>query len=202
MIAALVPAAGQSRRMGEPKLLLPIAGQPLIARVVAALRMGGAAPVVVVAPPPDEPGAEAIAAAAAAEGAAVVVPTTPTLDMHATVELGLAWLAAQPGARPEALLLVPGDSPGISPGLVATVLDFARKHPTSIVVPTFQRRRGHPVCMPWSMALKIPGLPAGKGINSLLIAEADKVVEIPLESPLVLSDLDTPEDYKKYENLL
>ena len=47
-VAAIVPAAGLSTRMGRPKLLLPFGGEPLIVRVVNALRQGGAAPVVVV----------------------------------------------------------------------------------------------------------------------------------------------------------
>ena len=41
--------------MGRPKLLLPFEGQPLIGRVITALRQGGAEPVVVVTPPPDAP---------------------------------------------------------------------------------------------------------------------------------------------------
>ena len=44
MIAAVVPAAGHSQRMGRPKLILPIGGQTVIARVVSALRDGGASP--------------------------------------------------------------------------------------------------------------------------------------------------------------
>ena len=56
-IAAIVPAAGRSERMGRPKLILPIGGATVIARVVAALRQGGAEPVVVVAPPAEAPGA-------------------------------------------------------------------------------------------------------------------------------------------------
>ena len=54
-IPAIVPAAGKSRRMGQPKMLLPFGGQPLIGRVVRALLEGGAEPVIVVAPRPMRP---------------------------------------------------------------------------------------------------------------------------------------------------
>ena len=64
MIAAVVPAAGRSARMGRAKLLLPIDGTTIIARVVTALRRGGADRVIVVAPPADAPEGPAIAAEA------------------------------------------------------------------------------------------------------------------------------------------
>src|SRR5215471_3453560 len=57
MIAAVVPAAGRSSRMGRPKLLLDFEGESLIRRVVTALRGGGADRIVVV-PPVDSPEAE------------------------------------------------------------------------------------------------------------------------------------------------
>ena len=61
MIAAVVPAAGKSERMGRPKLILPIDGETLIARVVSRLRAGGVVYTVVVAPPLDAPGAAILA---------------------------------------------------------------------------------------------------------------------------------------------
>src|SRR3954467_2079355 len=108
MIAALVPAAGRSERMGRPKLILPIGGVPLIARVVAALRSGGPDPVVVVAPPPDAPGGAGAArpagpagpgeraCAPTAQGGRVVFSPEPTADMRASVVLGLDHLASGP----------------------------------------------------------------------------------------------------------
>src|SRR5215468_2464915 len=61
-VAAIVPAAGRSVRMGRPKLVLTIGGQTVLARVVKALRAGGAGRVVVVAPPADSDEGPAIAA--------------------------------------------------------------------------------------------------------------------------------------------
>ncbi len=68
MIAAVVPAAGRSERMGRPKLTLPIQGRPMIALVVSALRLGGVEMVVVVTPPVDAEETAAIAAAARSAG--------------------------------------------------------------------------------------------------------------------------------------
>jgi molybdenum cofactor cytidylyltransferase len=87
MIAALVPAAGASVRMGRPKLLFEFDGQALISRVVSALSAGGAARVVVIAPPADSPEGPAIAALARGAGAEVVVPRTRPAEMRQSIEL-------------------------------------------------------------------------------------------------------------------
>ena len=51
MIYAVVPAAGRSRRMGQPKLLLGMGGQTVIEHVITALREGGVDRVLVVIGP-------------------------------------------------------------------------------------------------------------------------------------------------------
>jgi molybdenum cofactor cytidylyltransferase len=198
MIVALVPAAGQSRRMGQPKLLLPVGGKTLIAHVVTALRQGGADIVLVVAPPPDEPGAAGIQREAAGQGATVIAPPAPTTDMRATIEVGLDWLKRQPGRAPASLLLAPADSPGMTSQLVSQVIDQARAHPGAIVIPTFDGERGHPLFMPWQVATQIPDLPAGTGVNALLADPSQQVHPFEVQEPGTLADLDTPEDYRRW----
>jgi molybdenum cofactor cytidylyltransferase len=195
-VAAIVPAAGRSERMGRPKLILPIGGMAVIARVVAALRQGGADPVVVVAAPADAPGGSVLADEAARLGARVVVPPGPTADMRASIELGLDALdgASPPGA----LLLAPGDSPGISPEAVARLIARFGADRPAIVVPTCAGRRGHPVLLRWDVALRIRRLPAGVGVNAVLAAGAEEVVALELGDPGTLADLDTPEDYRRW----
>jgi molybdenum cofactor cytidylyltransferase len=195
MIAAIVPAAGQSRRMGRPKLILPVRGIPLIARVVAALRDGGADRVVVVAPSKLEPGAMALIGAVEAEGAEVVVPDRPTLDMRASVELGLIHLSE--GPEPAALLITPGDIPGLTRDAVSRVITAWLESPERIVVPEYQGRRGHPLLLPWPLATRIPGLPPGLGVNALLGDLANSIVEVAIDDPDLSEDLDTPEDYRR-----
>lgn len=195
-VAAIVPAAGASRRMGRPKLILPIGGVAVIARVVAALQRGGAEPVVVVAPPADAPGASTLADEAARLGAHVVVPPGPTADMRASIELGLAALDRDPA--PDALLLAPGDSPGLSPETVARLIERFRAGRPPIVVPSCAGRRGHPVLLRWDVACRIRLLPAGVGVNALLNTHAAEAVALELGDPATLADLDTPEDYRRW----
>jgi molybdenum cofactor cytidylyltransferase len=195
MIPAIVPAAGRSARMGQPKLVLPIEGQPLIGKVVHALREGGAGPIVVVAPAEMIAGAQDVADAAERAGAQVIIPRFPPPEMRCSVELGLDWLE-QHGA-PEAFLLAPGDSAGISAELVRLVLAALQAQPGSIIVPTHAGKRGHPVLFPWTMTATIRALPEHVGINTLMTGHAPvHLFETPHAG--ALQDIDTPEDYRTW----
>ena len=196
MIAAIVPAAGRSGRMGRPKLILPVGGIPLIARVVAALRDGGADRIIVVAPPTLEPGADALREAAEAQGAEVVVPDRPTFDMRASVELGLSHLFD--GPKPSALLLTPGDLPGLGRDAVARVIGASIGSPGRIVAPRCLGKRGHPLLLPWPLALEIPRLPPGVGVNALLSDHADAIDFVTIDDADLLDDLDTSDDYRRW----
>jgi CTP:molybdopterin cytidylyltransferase MocA len=113
--------------MGRPKLLVPIQGQALLARVVTALREGGVTRVIVVAPPESAAPAAALAAIARRAGAEVVVPESPPPEMRDSIELGLETLSL--GPPPRHVLFCPGDSPGITRELVARLLDCAARLP-------------------------------------------------------------------------
>jgi molybdenum cofactor cytidylyltransferase len=196
MIATIVPAAGRSERMGRPKLILAIDGLTVIARVVHALRQGGAEPVVVITPPRDAPGAGILIEEADRAGAVVVIAAVRPADMRASFELGLARLEASP--CPSAVMLVPADSPGITPTLVAQLARQAGAMPQAILIPTYRGKRGHPIVLPWSLALKSRKLPEGVGLNALVALHASEVVEVEVAEPGTLDDLDTPEDYQRW----
>ncbi len=196
MIAAVVPAAGRSERMGRPKLILPLGEDTVIARVIRALREGGAETIVVVVPPAEFPGAAVLADEATRAGAVVVVAESATADMRASVELGLDHLRR--GHAPATVLLAPGDSPGITPGLVRDVIAGATAEPGSIVVPMCRGRRGHPLALPWDLAAEVRDLPTGTGVNALLAVRADRVVMLEVDDPGTTADLDTPEDYRAW----
>jgi molybdenum cofactor cytidylyltransferase len=198
MIAAIVPAAGRSERMGRPKLTLPVGDTTVIAHVIRALRRGGAEPVLVVVPPPDARGAAALVVEAERAGATVVTPTQRPADMRGSVELGLNHLGRT--TAPATVLIAPGDCVGITTDLVSWIVKLSRAEPGSIIVPTFQGRRGHPIALPWDLAGEIRKLPEGIGINSLLALRANLVYELASQESGALADLNTPDDYQRWVN--
>src|SRR3954447_6428415 len=73
---AIVPAAGNSARMGTPKLLLPLAGRPLIAHVIEAWERSSVDRIVVVIRPDDKALAEAVKSNVQSPISKVDVPAT------------------------------------------------------------------------------------------------------------------------------
>jgi molybdenum cofactor cytidylyltransferase len=197
MIAALVPAAGCSARMGRPKLLFEFNGQSLIGLVVSALRSGGAECVVVVAPPCDAAEGPAVAAEARRAGAEVIVPRTRPGEMRESIELGLERLARND--TPQSVLLTPGDYPGINAEIVGQLVQYRTRMPDRIVIPSHNGRRGHPIVLPWAIAAQVPSLPRGAGVNALVAQNGDIVVELEVASPEIVYDLDTPADLQHWE---
>jgi molybdenum cofactor cytidylyltransferase len=196
MIAAIVPAAGRSARMGRPKLLLPIGGRSVIARVIAALREGGADPIVMVVAPAAIDGAAALAAEAKQGGACVVSADPAPPDMRASAERGLDRIGQ--GPAPSILLLAPGDSPGIDADLVGRLVALARATPGAIVIPSSGGRRGHPIALPWALAAEIRDLPDDAGINPLVARHSASVIELDVSHADAIADLDTPDDYRRW----
>jgi molybdenum cofactor cytidylyltransferase len=195
MIFAVVPAGGKSTRMGRPKLELPYRGRTVLECVLDALHRGGCDETLVVL------GSQAARLEPLARGcgAHVCVLEHDTPDMRATVEIGLCWLERR--FRPsdtDAWLLAPADQPTLDATVVAAVCRAWRDRPDcSIVVPTFAGKRGHPALLSWTHMSEIRAHTPGEGLNNYLRRHAAQTLEIPLENPSVVADLDTPEDYAR-----
>ncbi|MGB2609262.1 MAG: NTP transferase domain-containing protein [Isosphaeraceae bacterium] len=199
-IPAIVPAAGKSRRMGRPKPLLPFDGQPLIGRVVSALRLGGASPVLVVTPPAQAAEGPPIAEAARQAGAAVITPAHWPAEMRESAEIAIEQLGRD--GPPSGFILAPGDSPGITPEIVGRLLERSAQAPGSIVIPRAAGRRTHPIVLPWDLARQIPTLPRHQGINALMTAHPERVIEIEVPHPELADELNTPEDLERWQRRL
>jgi molybdenum cofactor cytidylyltransferase len=197
---ALIPAAGKSTRMGQPKLLLPYGERTILESCVDAVTRGGAdAVLVVVAPTSLE-----LAALAQSAGAQVLVLPEETPDMRATVVHGLEWLESSYQPEPgDPWLLVPADHPTLDWTVARDLFEMSRRQPDrSIVVPAFEGRRGHPVLLSWKHVAGIRAMSPDEGLNSFVRRHADQVLEMPVRSAAILEDLDTPEDYARLRERL
>src|SRR5262245_64922051 len=191
MTFAIVPAAGQSARMGRPKLALPIGDRTVLEFVVAALRGGGIEHVLVVVGPhvPE------LAPLATTAGAEILCLPEPTSNMRTTVEHGLRWLEERYRPRPDDYwVLAPGDHPSFGAGVVKALVAVAGTGGKTIVVPVHGGRRGHPTVIAWRHVGGICALAREEGINSYLRTHGAETMEVPVADAGILDDLDTPAD--------
>jgi molybdenum cofactor cytidylyltransferase len=195
----MIPAAGRSRRMGTPKLLLDVGGQTVLARLLAALGDAGVTDRWVVVHPED---AE-IRAEVECHGGRPLVPVTPPPDMRASAAFGLSTIRKMFETRDETppinarWLLVPADHPVLFAEIVTTLLAAACENAGRILIPTYRGRAGHPTVFAWRHALEVDNIPPDMGLNWLVRQHSGDVVEVPVEDEGVLLDLDTPEDYER-----
>jgi len=189
---AVIPAAGHSRRMGRPKLLLPLGGKTVLARTLEALAIPEvAARIVVVRPDDDE-----LADAATASAALVVRPPLPPPEMRASVEHALREIEARFTPDPsDGWMLAPADHPVLDQAVVERLWQEWRDRRPPILVPTCAGRRGHPTLFRWDLTPAIFALPPDRGLNQLLRDHQADVRELAVDAPSILVDLDTPEDY-------
>lgn len=193
-IAAIVAAAGLSTRMGQPKQLLPWQGATVVGTVVDNLRQAGADPVVVVV------GHEAEAVAAALAGKPVQIVANPayrTGEMLASHQAGLRRLidASPPEAAPLGALLALGDQPHIPADAIRRAVEQALATPQRIVIPSYNMRRGHPIYLPAALWDEFLALSADETLRTLLNRHAEDIRYVESQTPAVLRDIDTPDDY-------
>jgi len=190
---AVVPAAGRSARMGEPKLLLPWGDSTMIEHVLAQWRAADVARVVIVVHPADARLAELCRGA----GAVVVQPEVPPADMKASVRHALNWITEHEAPRAQdAWLLAPADMPLVTPAVIRAVIAAHDKTAPRIIAPIAAGRRGHPVLFPWPLADEVAGLAENEGVSAIVQRHAVKELAWP-NAQEVLTDIDTPEEYRK-----
>ncbi|MFP3941302.1 MAG: NTP transferase domain-containing protein [Thermoanaerobaculia bacterium] len=215
MASAVVPAAGRSRRMGRPKLLLPFGRGTVLGSTLAALAGGGTGRIAVVTRPDDEDLAAWLAGEALGEiarrtgsergaGPALVpaVNPDPARGMLSSILAGLDALAARPCHEPgqaglAPLLVCPGDLPAVSADTVRRVLEAASGRAAALAVPVHRGKRGHPLAVGGTLIPEIGELDPAVGLRQLLERHPDAVVEVPVDDPGSVRDLDTPEDYRE-----
>jgi molybdenum cofactor cytidylyltransferase len=191
MIAAVVLAAGLSTRMGTPKMILPWGQTTVIGQVVAAVAQAGADPILVVT------GGAHAAVQAALRGS----PARPLYNprhaeggMLSSLQAGLAAL----DARVQAALVVLGDQPQVQPQVIQAVIACRQETGALLVAPSYRMRRGHPWLVGRPLWAEILNLDPGLTLKDFVNAHASLLHYVEVDTPAILLDLDTPQDYQAH----
>jgi len=187
-VAAVLLAAGGSRRMGQSKQLLPIDGQPMVRRVAQTVCQAGLAQVVVVV------GAEGdrVARALAGLDLEIVHNQAWAQGMSTSVRAGME--ALQPEI--EAALLVLADQPGLTIDALAALVEAYRATRAPIGAPYYRGRRGNPVLFARSLFADLGQVEGDQGGRALLVRHEQEVARVDLDDVAILLDVDTRQDYE------
>jgi len=190
-IAAVVLAAGRSRRMGTVnKLLIGVGGKPMVRYAVDAALAAGLAPVVVVT------GHERDKVAAALAGLPVTLVHNPDYaeGLSTSLRVGLGALPSET----EGALICLADMPRVSAaefkGLTGA---FDPREGRAIIVPTRRGKRGNPVLWARQFFAEMRTVAGDVGARHLIGAYPELVAEIEMEGDGVLTDIDTPQALAK-----
>ena len=181
-------AAGQGKRFGALKQVLPWHGVPLVAHVAdQALACSDIDRVVVTV------GAGADPVEAALAGRRVdLVPVPDWGDGQSrSVRTGLRALT-----NVSAVLFLLADQPGVSPALLTALIQRHRETLAPVVAPHYRGQRGNPVLFDRSTFPEFAHLIGDVGARSIILAHSDEIAWVDWPTPEITQDIDVAEDYR------
>lgn len=189
MLAAVILGAGESRRMGTPKALVPFHGISFAQHLVNVTRHAriGVTRIVLGA------GAEEIAAKLGVDPAMIVVNEEWEKGQLSSIQAGIRSLPA----GTEGMILCPVDHPLVSGNVVAQLIKQFDASGKLIALPTFHGKRGHPVIFRGSLYEELLAASADVGARQVVWAHGQEIVEVPTEEEGVVLNLNDPEGLKK-----
>jgi molybdenum cofactor cytidylyltransferase len=189
MISAILLAAGQSRRMGEFKQLLPFAGRTVVECCADHLLASRVDELIVVTGH-----READVRRALGGRALRLAHNADYLDgMSASVKCGIA--AVSPAATAVLVALV--DQPQIEPAIINRIIAEYESRPSLVVIPTYGGRNGHPVLIDLKLRDELLTFDGSQGLRQVIHAHAADLLHIEVATDAVLTDFDYPEDYQR-----
>ena len=189
---ALILAAGSSRRMGSQKLLLPYGQSTIIETVIDNVLNSSIDHVMVVL-------------GANQEEIQDTLEHKPVQFCHnrkheqGMLSSVICGIRALPPDAVTALIYL-GDQPGIHPAVTNTVIEAYSEELFGIVIPVHMHRRGHPLLVDMKYRKEIEKLDLEAGLRSLRHHFPEDVLEVEVDEPGILVDIDTREDYKNATN--
>ena len=187
-IAAILLAAGRSRRMGAFKPLLPFGASSVIECCVRNLRAADVEDIVVVV----GHRAEDIRVQLALLDVSFAVNADPDSEMSVSIARGVEAVSTGAGA----LIIALVDHPAVPPETIRILIDEWRRG-ARLVQPEHDGRGGHPVLIDLTYRDELLALDPRGGLRALFAVHRDEVRRVPVESPYVARDMDTWEDYRR-----
>lgn len=190
MISAIILAAGESKRMGQPKMLMPWGKSTVLQTVIAAFQRTGVDDILVVTG-----GAHRQIESLISKSAQIVFNKEYAQgEMLSSLQVGLEAKKHEA----QAALIGLGDQPQVQERTVQRILQEYQQTKASIIVPSYQMHRGHPWLVVHGLWDEILQMRPPESPREFLNHHEKDIHYVTIDSPSILQDLDTPDDYIKY----
>lgn len=191
-IAAIILAAGSSRRMGAPKLLLPWGDTTVLGATLTLMAASGIMQRLVVT------GAYQDATAAIAADHNVPTAHNPEYAAGEMLSSLQVALRALPPTCAGALVVL-GDMPLVRPATIRQIVSaFMDDGGHAIIAPVYNGRQGHPVLFGRALFAALLALPAGAAPRDVVRAHRAQLLQLPVADAGILIDLDDPATYQRW----
>ena len=186
-VAAILLAAGRSRRMGEFKPLLPFGDQTVIESCIKNLGAAGITEITVVL----GHRAHEVQKQLTNFDVGFACNPDPDSEMSASIAVGVEKISP----HVKAILIALVDHPAVPPSVIMQLIDEWQRGEARLVLPEYKGQGGHPVLIDLSYRPALSNLDPQRGLRSLFDAHRSEVHRLIVDSPYVARDMDTWEDY-------
>ena len=190
-VSGVILAAGRSRRMGRPKALLPIFGTTFLEHIVHQIRASRLVDLKIVLG--HQP--ESILDRLPDLRATTVVNSRYREGQLSSLQTGIRALDRE---TCDGLMLFLVDHPLVDSALIDALLDCFSQGGHPIVIPSFQRRRGHPVLFARELFPELLAASPDEGAVAVVRHHRQQICHLEWESDEILVDVDTPEAYQRW----
>ena len=188
MISAILLAAGESKRMGRPKLLLKWGQWTIIEKSVDTLLASKIDELIVVLGYK----AQAILRRLRARRLKAVINHQYRMGMSTSIRRGLGKV----NAKSEAILIALADQPFIETDLINHLIAVYCQNPHGIVLPSYKGKRGHPVILNrFRYQEEMGKLMGDVGCRPILNLHPEDILEVEVDSEGVIVDIDSWGEY-------
>ena len=191
LISAIILAAGESRRMGEPKQLMPLGKTTILERTVDNFLNSEVHDVIVVVGYK----AEEIISLIADRSVAIAVNSAYREGMSTSIVAGLSLISD----NTQGVMLALADQPFIDSHTINNLIEAFGVHNKNIAIPVYQGKRGHPVTFAIKYKEELLRLKGDIGGREIIGQHPDDILEVIVDCEGICVDIDTIDNYNSEE---
>jgi molybdenum cofactor cytidylyltransferase len=183
MVSAILLAAGEAKRMGKPKQLMPLGKTTMVEQTMDNLLSSGVSEVIVVLGHK----AEEIMKKIGTSSVKIVVNPSYRQGMGTSIAAGLKFV----DSRAQAVMLALADQPFVDSQTLNKLIEEFESHHKGIAIPTYKGRRGHPLIFSLKYKAQLSRLKGDIGGREIIKRHPADVLEVAVDCEGIVTDIDT-----------